>query len=201
MDYEENTAFMRAVETANANLKVDDFPVPIKQIIEDDPDVELLTFKEFAKITGVNRFKVSDIGQSNEAFHFKKGSKSFIVYNALQYTKRVRFTLAHEYGHIKLNHTGLSIYDTDTPRTSYTEEEFEADCFAGALLFPLHMRYSYRGQSTYDLMNAFDLSFQAVRVCMRQFRQHMQLGLGNHLATQSHRLPDSYINFLREHSY
>lgn len=201
MDYEESTAFLRAIETANLNLKDNSFPVPIKQIIEDDPDVELLTFKEFARVAGVNRFRVSEIGQSDEAFHFKKGNKSFIVYNALQYTKRVRFTLAHEYGHIKLKHTGLSVYDIDTVSTSYTKEEFEADCFAGALLFPLHMRYSYRGQSTYDLMNAFDLSFQAVRVCMRQFRQHMQLGLGNHLATQSHRLPDSYINFLREHSY
>lgn len=202
MNYEEYEAFMRAIEAANQVLGLETvYPVPIKNIIKNDPEVELLTFKEFAKITGVNRFRVSDIGQSNEAFHFKKGSKSFIIYNELQYTKRVRFTLAHEYGHIKLNHMGKSIYDKNSANIEYTREEFEADTFAGALLFPLHMRYSYRGQSTYDLMNVFDLSFQAVRVCMRQFRQHMQLGLGNHLASQSHRLPDSYINFLREHSY
>ncbi|MGX0001455.1 ImmA/IrrE family metallo-endopeptidase [Staphylococcus cohnii] len=202
MNYEEYEAFMRAIEVANQVLELETvYPVPIKNIIKNDPEVELLTFKEFAKITGVNRFRVSDIGQSNEAFHFKKGSKSFIIYNELQYTKRVRFTLAHEYGHIKLNHMGKSIYDKNSANIEYSREEFEADTFAGALLFPLHMRYSYRGQSTYDLMNVFDLSFQAVRVCMRQFRQHMQLGLGNHLASQSHRLPDSYINFLREHSY
>lgn len=201
MNYEENSAFLKAVETANKVLDSVDFPVPIQQIIEDDPDVELLTFKEFARIAGVNRFHVSKIGQSNEAFHFKKGSKSIIVYNSLQYKKRIRFTLAHEYGHIKLNHLGTSIYDVETHNSSYTREEFEADSFAGALLFPLHMRYNFREYSTYDIVNTFDLSFQAVSVCMSQFRRHMELGLGNHLATQSHRLPDSYINFLREHSY
>ncbi|TGP62552.1 ImmA/IrrE family metallo-endopeptidase [bacterium M00.F.Ca.ET.180.01.1.1] len=35
-----------------------------------------------------------------------------MVYNALRYSKRLRFTLAHEYGHVKLNHTGESIYDS-----------------------------------------------------------------------------------------
>ncbi|PUZ34218.1 ImmA/IrrE family metallo-endopeptidase [Staphylococcus cohnii] len=201
MNYEENQAFINAVEKANEILKSNDFPVPIREMIEGDPDVELLTFFEFARITGVSLSEVAGVGQSDEAFHFRKGNKAVVVYNTLKYIKRARFTLAHEYGHIKMGHQGTSIYDTTGSNSIYTREEFEADTFAGALLFPLHMRYACRDKSTYEIANAFNLSFKAVRVCMYQFRRHMSLGLEKHLSSYQHRLPDSYINFLREHSY
>lgn len=198
MNYEEYEAFMRAIEAANQVLELETvYPVPIKNIIKNDSEVELLTFKEFAKITGVNRFRVSDIGQSNEAFHFKKGSKSFIIYNELQYTKRVRFTLAHEYGHIKLNHMGKSIYDKNSANIEYTREEFEADTFAGNLLFPLHKRYEFRGRSSYEIANSFNISFKAVKVSMCHLEQCLESGITQYLSEPQLRTLDSYVNFFR----
>lgn len=109
MNYEESQAFMRALESANSFNIEGKFPVPIKDLIRNDKDIHLLTFGEFAQLAGVKRSEVAIIGQSDEAFHFKKAGKSFIIYNALRSISRQRFTLAHEYGHIKLNHTGKSI--------------------------------------------------------------------------------------------
>ncbi|SUM66722.1 ImmA/IrrE family metallo-endopeptidase [Staphylococcus nepalensis] len=198
MNYEENEAFTHAIETANQTLGHDaTYPVPIKDIINNDPDVELFTFGEFAKLAGVKRSEVFKIGQSYEAFHFKKGKKAIIVYNALRYSKRLRFTLAHEYGHVKLNHTGNSIYDPDTSNVEYTREEFEADTFAGNLLFPLHKRYEFRRKSSYEIANTFNISFKAIRVSMCQLEYCLASGIDQYLTEPQLRTLDGYINFLR----
>ncbi|MFQ3852553.1 ImmA/IrrE family metallo-endopeptidase [Staphylococcus sp. 2S1] len=198
MNYEENEAFTRAIETANLILGYENkFPIDIKGVINSDPDVELFTFGEFAKLSGISRSDVSKIGQSYEAFHFRKGRKSIIVYNALRYSKRLRFTLAHEYGHVKLNHTGKSIYDPDKSDIEYTKEEFEADTFAGNLLFPLHKRYEYRRKSSYEIANTFNISFKAVRVSMYRLEDCLASGIDQYLTEPQLRTPDGYINFLR----
>lgn len=199
MYYEENQAFMRAIESASQFSNPEEYPVPIKDVINNDPSVKLFTFGEFAKMAGVKRSDVFKIGQSYEAFHFKKGAVSIIVYNTMRYGKRVRFTLAHEYGHIKLNHAGKSIYDSEKSDMAYTQEEFEADIFASSLLFPLHKRYEYRGKSSYEIANAFNISFQAVKISMFQLEKHIDNGLEFYLTDYKHRTADSYINFLREY--
>lgn len=201
MDYEENQAFMRAIEKADSFYIEGKFPVPIKDMIRDDKNVTLLTFGEFGKLAGVKRSEVAVIGQSDEAFHFKKGNRSFIVYNALKSVSRQRFTLAHEYGHIKLNHAGKSLYDREKGTGTYTREEFEADTFASCLLFPLHKRYEYKGKSSYEIANKFSISFSAVGVCMRILERHLDIGLENYLTHFEHRKSDSYINFLRDCSF
>lgn len=201
MNYEESQAFMRALESANSFNIEGKFPVPIKDLIRNDKDIHLLTFGEFAQLAGVKRSEVAVIGQSDEAFHFKKAGMSFIVYNALRSTSRQRFTLAHEYGHIKLNHTGKSIYDREKGTGTYTREEYEADTFASCLLFPLHKRYEYRKNSSYEIANKFSISFSAVWVCMRILENHLDNGLEKYLTRYEHRKNDSYINFLREFSF
>lgn len=198
MNYEENQAFMRAIEKADSFYIEGKFPVPIKDMIRGDDEVQLFTFGEFARLAGVKRSEIAVIGQSDEAFHFKKAGKSFIVYNALKGVSRQRFTLAHEYGHIKLNHAGKSLYDCEKGTGTYTREEYEADTFASCLLFPLHKRYEYRKNSSYEIANKFSISFSAVWVCMRVLDKHLDSGLEKYLTGYEHRKSDSYINFLRE---
>lgn len=192
---------MRALESTYSLNTEGRFPVPIKDLIRNDEDIQLFTFGEFAQLAGIKRSEVAVIGQSDEAFHFKKGKNSFIVYNALKNISRQRFTLAHEYGHIKLNHTGESIYDRGKEISTYTREEYEADTFASCLLFPLHKRYEYRGKSSYEIANMFSISFSAVWVCMRTLENHIDNGLERYLTLYEHRKSDSYINFLRECSF
>jgi hypothetical protein len=56
----------------------------------------------------------------------RQGSRTLILYNdAIENRRRMNFTLAHELGHVYLNHT---------EETPHTQEE--ADRFAAALLMP-----------------------------------------------------------------
>ena len=51
---------------------IDEFPLPIKEIIENDSNVELFTFKEFCNMTGYSLNELQTYGGSDEAFHIKK---------------------------------------------------------------------------------------------------------------------------------
>ncbi|NQD97637.1 ImmA/IrrE family metallo-endopeptidase [Staphylococcus xylosus] len=198
MNYEENQAFMNAVESANQCLVWDSYPVPIKEIIEDDPNVVLMTFAEASQAMGLSRAKLMELGKSKEAFHIKKGNKKVIIYNSLKQHRRIRFSLAHEYGHVVLNHKGKTLNDEFSSQPVYSKEEYEADTFASCLLFPLHKRLEFKNKSSYEIANAFDISFRAVGVSMRIIEKHVNSGLCEHLSVYAHRKRDSYINYLRE---
>ncbi|MEB6060815.1 ImmA/IrrE family metallo-endopeptidase [Staphylococcus pseudoxylosus] len=198
MNYEENQAFMNAVESANQCLVWDSYPVPIKEIIEDDPNVILMTFAEASQAMGLSRAKLMELGKSKEAFHIKKGNKKVIIYNSLKQHRRIRFSLAHEYGHVVLNHKGKTLNDEFSSQPVYSKKEYEADTFASCLLFPLHKRLEFKNKSSYEIANAFDISFRAVGVSMSIIEKHVNSGLCEHLSVYAHRKRDSYINYLRE---
>ncbi|MEJ7218779.1 ImmA/IrrE family metallo-endopeptidase [Staphylococcus gallinarum] len=199
MNYEENQAFMRAVEMAHQVTDVEDYPVPIKKIIRDTPNIRLMTFSQIAKWSGTPLKQVPMIGRSDDAFLFRQGRNKYVIaYNSHMPHRRIRFSLAHEYGHYLMNHSGESVYDDATKKQKYTHEEFEADVFASCLLFPLHKRLEYKGKSSYEIANAFDISFTAVRLSMKIIEKHLKSGLCEHLSMYAHRRRESYINYLRE---
>lgn len=92
-----------------------------------------MTFSEFSQNTGTLYFKIPSIFGSEEAFHIRKGDKAIIVYNDLLPMNRLRFTLAHEYGHFIMGHTGVNLNKTFTYKDYYRRiaEEYEAKliCF------------------------------------------------------------------------
>lgn len=70
----------------------------------------------------------------------KSGTRPKIVLNGLRPKTRLRFTLAHELGHVLIPwHTGIMVDDTTIPpfvMASYSEMEPEANRFASELLIP-----------------------------------------------------------------
>lgn len=198
MNYEENQAFMNAVETANQYLIGEVYPVPIKKIIENDPDVILLTFGELAQKMNISRHELMEFGKSKEAFHIRRGNLKIIAYNSLKQHRRIRFSLAHEYGHVVLNHKGKTLNNEFDSQPTYSREEYEADTFASCLLFPLHKRLEFKSKTSYEIANAFDISFTAVRLSMKIIEKHLKSGLCEHLSIYAHRRRESYINYLRE---
>lgn len=177
--------------------KISDFPVPIIQIINNDKGVTLLTLREFAKLTNLSLRDAALAGGSSEAFHFSKGNLYFIVYNDEIYPKRMRFTLAHEYGHYKLNHQGISLYDSEPIQESL--EEYEADVFASCLLFPLDMRYRLKDEErTEEIVKCLDISHAAAQVAMNDLKMHIREGLDKYISIYEHNQMASYISFLKE---
>lgn len=121
-----------------ANLS---FPLDILNVISQDSRIKLMTFEEFSKTTGTLYFKIPTIFGSEEAFHIRKGANAIIIYNDSLPMNRLRFTLAHEYAHFIMGHTGVNLNKTFTYKDYYRRlaEEYEANSFASCLLFPLHI--------------------------------------------------------------
>ncbi|WRN00815.1 hypothetical protein UM598_05415 [Staphylococcus aureus] len=72
-------SFLKAARAVNAVIEtnyIDEFPLPIKEIIENDSNVGLFTFEEFCKMTGYSLEELQIYGGSDEAFHIKKETNS-----------------------------------------------------------------------------------------------------------------------------
>lgn len=200
MQLQKQSSYIKAASSVKNILEdevIKDYPIPIRDIINRDNNITLITLREFAKMTNTSLREAAVAGGSGEAFHFSKGNQFFIVYNNEIYRKRMRFTLAHEYGHFKLGHKGVSLYDKNSLQE--VQEEYEADIFASCLLFPLHMRYRLRSEDkTEDIVKALDISHKAVEVAMNELRFHLQNGLENYISTYKHLQLSSYVAFLKE---
>ncbi|MDN6414919.1 ImmA/IrrE family metallo-endopeptidase [Staphylococcus gallinarum] len=204
MDYVYQNSFFKAAKAVEALIEtnyIDEFPLPIKEIIENDKNVQLFTFNDFCKMTDYTINELIDYGGSDEAFHIKKGNKFAIIYNENVYKKRLRFTLAHEYGHYIMQHKGVSYKQThmhqDKNRTKL--EEYEANSFASCLLFPLNVRYKYRSVlSAADAADMFDISYKAAEVALDIFDEHMENGLEDYISAFEHKQMTSYMAFLDE---
>ncbi|MEX5936958.1 ImmA/IrrE family metallo-endopeptidase [Mammaliicoccus sciuri] len=177
------------------------FPLPIIDIISSDDSVELMTYNDFANINKCSKGDVKKYGNSNEAFHFKTNNKSFIVYNDDIYYKRLRFTLAHEYGHVKLKHKGTSLHHTKTfhDQMRINLEEYEANTFASCLLFPLNLRYKYHECLNIDeIAELFEISYSAAKIAMKILDDHMCEGLDEFISVYEHNQYSTYISYLEE---
>lgn len=95
----------------------------------------------------------SFINDTDEAF-----IKNNIVYFNKNYNiKRIRFTLAHELGHILLKHENLN----HTIHTYNNIEEYQANIFARCLLMPAIVLKELNCISPQDISNICQVSLQA----------------------------------------
>ena len=131
-------AFLKSQEILYQNF-ITDFPLNIIKLIE-SYDIILQTlddYQEFRSITKESRdyIKISD----GRSFYDPTHNIYMIVYDSSKKSQRIRFTLAHELGHILLGHLKNELTQIDRGGISnslYQNFENEADTFAGNLLAP-----------------------------------------------------------------
>ncbi len=177
------------------------FPLDILKIISLDERVKLMTFAEFSQNTRTLYFQIPIIFGSEEAFHVRSGDKAIIIYNESLPMNRLRFTLAHEYGHFVMGHTGINLNKKFTRNDYYRRksEEFEANCFASCLLFPLHIRYRYFNYlDMYKVSEMFQISSQASAIAIKVTKQHLYSGLENYMSKNEKYHAENYLFFLEE---
>ena len=95
------------------------------------------------------------INSSDEAFI----KNNTVYFNKSYNIKRVRFTLAHELGHILLKHENL----THTVHTYKNIEEFQANIFARGLLMPAIVLKEINCIEAQDIANICNVSLQTAR--------------------------------------
>ncbi len=76
-------------------------------------------------------------------------------------TQRMRFTVAHELGHIMLGHVGVYELVNREPSLSDSQIEREANIFASRLLAPACVLWGCGVKSAEDIVKLCDISYQA----------------------------------------
>lgn len=108
-----------------SELRIDCPPVDIKEAIQHISDKQKITI-ELAPHSFID--KVSGA-------HISKDKKHVIAYNRGHHPHRQRFTIAHELGHLILEHVDLR--NNDDNFNSKNPEETAANKFAAELLVPI----------------------------------------------------------------
>ena len=139
------------------------FPqINIIELLFESGDIILKTYSQAAR-----HFKCSHneftyhIAQSEYGFtiaDFNNGHY-IICYNDLKDEKTIRFTLAHELGHIRLGHTE----DNETA-------DREANCFARNLLCPVQLVRGYSLSTAEDYVECFGISLPMAEAALAHFK-------------------------------
>lgn len=164
----------QSILVQNCNVS---FPINILSLIDQFSNIELMTYKEFDNDEMNPGFKAGTI--SSDAFTMQVGENEYIVvYNddtSDNLVQRIRFSLAHELGHISLDHfkNGETIlarnrFGISDNRYKYLEKE--ADIFANQLLAP-----SYLIPSDWKprfVASVFDISSSSAEITCSVRRQY-----------------------------
>ena len=155
-----------------------------------EQNIVICSYQEFCALTGVPFNKLTLNGRLEDGFYVSEINKlrTMILYNADKYTKRVRFTLLHEVGHIILNH-----------KRNAPLEEAEANFFASQFLIPgaLLLEIYRRGYNldACKLCRIFDISLACAQVKIEQFtlRRHITTHLDDRLVRRFTPYLDQYF--------
>lgn len=134
------------------------FPVDIKRLINTYNII--LTKNKDAKTT----LQELGIQEDNDACAIKLEQK-YIIYNPDIYLPRLRFSLAHEFGHLVLGHIKK---DSLTPeKTEYTEEQ--ANIFASRILAPAIVGKIENLDTKQKVVDFFGISEEAATIRLERF--------------------------------
>lgn len=123
--------------------------IDILSIFSKMPYVKIHTFSECADKLSLTVSEFLQIAPSDYGFSIydKRTKKWLVFYNDLKSNTTIRFTLAHELGHIVLNHT----CDDNISQS-------EANCFGRNLLCPVPIRKAFHLKKISDYCSCFDIS-------------------------------------------
>jgi len=135
-------------------------------------DLDVIFAKE-----GYKKVEINKPDGVNGSIKHIPGKGTFVAVNTAKPFNRIRFTLAHELGHIFLNHDKRDIYDGEASREMELDEfeempsskpakELEADVFASELLIPLEQlkKYVKQGHELEKLAEIFQVSKHAMSI-------------------------------------
>lgn len=126
----------------------------------------LITYEDLARKNNCNIDAISEC-LGTDGYSMYNGRNYTIAYNnAINSKGRINFTLAHEIGHIILNHH-KDFEVTNTLQDNFTKDEYkilenEANCFARNILAPapLVMQLNFFG-AIFKMVDYFDITFKA----------------------------------------
>lgn len=109
--------------------------------------------------------KFADLGAEQDGYSAIVNGEPIIVINSLKRgnSARMRFTVAHELGHIMLGHVGVYELVNREPSPGDNEIEQQANIFASRLLAPACVLWGCNVKSPEEIMQLCDISHQAAQ--------------------------------------
>ena len=150
-------------------------PVSLGKVIAASPGIRLKTYGQFCRERGLNREDFASWAVSAHGFTLRRGSRAVILYNEEKALPTIRFTIAHELGHLFLLH-----------RRDDQVDQLEANCFARHLLCPAPAARLLGLTGEEEYARAFRVSLPMARValsCRREDESRLDRQLVRRLET------------------
>lgn len=128
-------------------LEIRTLPIDIKCIIKMIKNIRMMSYGDWCNKYGISRAEFFSMDISYYGFTIKTQDKAIILYNEYLDECSIRFTLAHELGHIVLKHTE----DNDKAKK-------EANCYARNILCPIPVIAEWRITDPRDYVDLFNVS-------------------------------------------
>ena len=157
------------------------FPIDPRAELKHIPDCKHLSYSQLEQINHCSHREVINACKSiNGCTSYDPVKKRYMVY--INYSKqdsisfrRIRWTTAHEIGHIVCGHH-VELIDAGAPDVSPSDVrlfEDEADYFASCLLAPLPILERFRIDSVDEIYRKFLLSWPASSYCMSDLKRYL----------------------------
>lgn len=143
------------------------YPLNMKQLVKCLPNIRICTYETYAQRYQIQIREVYQICQSKSGCTIYNPSvgKYLLLYNNASYDNNVsgrrQWTLAHELGHILLNHlahASNSVPENDAQQAFNKLLESEADEFSATILAPFPLFQQLSIKSSLDVKRVFGLS-------------------------------------------
>mgnify|MGYP001171389736 FL=1 len=128
-----------------------ELPIDVQKIVEQNPNWSLF----FSNLYGEDGYTIYKIKNNKKKYK--------ICVDPYGMVERIRFTIAHEIGHIVLGHFEEYSNMLLTDEEAYILDK-EADMFAGEILMPYKYMLIYHNWSIKGLTYRFHVSKEAVKV-------------------------------------
>lgn len=149
------------------------FAFDIKKAILTLGNCTIHSYQEFAELHNISVDEIIVYCESETGCTIKQGGNYIIMFNDAPsiVRSRKRFTLAHELGHILLEHM-IVLESVGVYNSSYSDEQFErnADCFAACILCPMPILSQIKPQKAFSLQMIFGVSLQAAEILLYDYK-------------------------------
>ena len=174
--------------------RVSALPVDVFRICEAS-GVNVITYESGREL--ITRFKLEKHTE-NDGFSAKINGRYIIFYdNCIQPPGRVRFTVAHEMGHIALRHiAGNATAWNRGENATNDPQEMQANVFAARLLAPACVLMELNIQNADELQAATGLSYTAAKIRLERLNALRERGKFylSPLERQVYKNFENYIN-------
>lgn len=174
-------------------------PISVKKISNNLPFKILFdTYSHLMRNKGLSYAEVCSAYKSEEGAAILRDGEYCIIYNDIdRSSQRIRFTLAHELGHIILGHLEFDACLCRLSDHEYDVLEKEANQFASQLLSPEPLIYDILKKShrinTSQVRSIFDISYQSADCVLKRMNTR-----GGIFCYRSEILHDLYAGPLNE---